>query len=197
MAVHPPNPKYIPKPYEQMDHPGQRFQIDVKYVPSSCLKNSNVIGKKFFQYTAIDEYSRWRFVEAFEEHSSYSSAMFLEHLIKAFPCTIECIQTDNGPEFTNRFTSYRDKPTLFQKHLEQHGITHKLIKPYTPRHNGKVERSHRKDKERFYATHSFYSFDDFSNQLKVYNRRDYNNFPVRLLLWKSPAQCLRDFLLSL
>lgn len=123
--------------------------------------------------------------------------MFLEHLIKAFPCTIECIQTDNGPEFTNRFTSYRDKPTLFQKHLEQHGITHKLIKPYTPRHNGKVERSHRKDNERFYATHSFYSFDDFSNQLKVYNRRDYNNFPVRLLLWKSPAQCLRDFLLSL
>ena len=96
MAVHPPNPKYIPKPYEQMDHPGQRFQIDVKYVPSSCLKNSNVIGKKFFQYTAIDEYSRWRFVEAFEEHSSYSSAIFLEHLVKAFPCSIECVQTDNG-----------------------------------------------------------------------------------------------------
>lgn len=197
MAVHPPNPKYIPKPYEQMDHPGQRFQIDVKYVPSSCLKNSNVIGKKFFQYTAIDEYSRWRFVEAFEEHSSYSSAIFLEHLVKAFPCSIECVQTDNGPEFTNRFTTSRDKPTLFQKHLELHGITHKLIKPYTPRHNGKVERSHRKDNERFYATHSFYSFDDFANQLKIYNRRDYNNFPMRPLRWKSPAQVLHDFLRSL
>lgn len=196
MAVHPPNPKYVPKPYEQMDHPGQRFQIDVKVVPSACLVNSRVIGKHFFQYTAIDEYSRWRFVEAFEEQSTYSSAMFLEHLVKAFPCPIECVQTDNGTEFTNRFTSRRDRPTLFQMHLGLHGIRHKLIRPYTPRHNGKVERSHRKDNERFYATHTFYSFADFAKQLKVYNRRDYNRFPVRPLGWRSPEQVLKEYLSS-
>lgn len=167
MAVKLPNPKYVPKPYQQMDDPGQRIQIDVKFVPSACLKNSEVLGKKFFQYTAIDEYSRWRFVEAFEEHSTYSSAMFLEHLVKAFPLPIECVQTDNGSEFTNRFTTHREKPTLFQVHLEKHGIQHKLIRPFTPRHNGKVERSHRKDNERFYATHTFYSFEDFAEQLKV------------------------------
>ena len=167
MAVKLPNPKYVPKPYQQMDYPGQRIQIDVKFVPSACLKNSEVLGKKFFQYTTIDEYSRWRFVEAFEEHSTYSSAMFLEHLVKAFPLPIECVQTDNGSEFTNRFTTHREKPTLFQVHLEKHGIQHKLIRPFTPRHNGKVERSHRKDNERFYATHTFYSFEDFAEQLKV------------------------------
>ena len=197
MAVHPPNPKYIPKPYEQMTYPGQRIQVDVKFVPSACLKNSAVIGKQFFQYTAIDEYSRWRFVEAFEEHSTYSSALFLEHLVKAFPVPIECVQTDNGTEFTNRFTSHRDRPTLFQARLAQHGITHKLIRPYTPRHNGKVERSHRKDNERFYATHLFYSFGDFAKQLQVYNRRDYNRFPMRPLGWKSPQQVLDNYLLSL
>lgn len=197
MAVHPPNPKYIPKPYEQMAYPGQRLQVDVKFVPSACLKNSSVIGKQFFQYTAIDEYSRWRFVEAFEEHSTYSSALFLEHLVKAFPVPIECVQTDNGTEFTNRFTSHRDRPTLFQARLAQHGITHKLIRPYTPRHNGKVERSHRKDNERFYATHLFYSFGDFAKQLQVYNRRDYNHFPMRPLGWKSPQQVLDNYLLSL
>lgn len=196
MAVHPPNPKYIPKPYEQMQYPGQRIQVDVKFVPSACLKNSKVLGKKFFQYTAIDEFSRWRFVEAFEEHSTYSSAQFVEHLVKAFPLHIECIQTDNGSEFTNRFTSHRDKPTLFQKHLEAHGIRHKVIRPFTPRHNGKVERSHRKDNERFYATHLFYSFEDFAAQLKVYNRKDYNNFPMRPLGWKSPNEVLRDYLRS-
>ena len=85
MAVHPSNPKYVPKPYEQMDHPGQRIQIDVKFVPAVCLSNSNIKGEKFFQYTAIDEYSRWRFVEAFEEHSTYSSALFIDHLVKGFP----------------------------------------------------------------------------------------------------------------
>lgn len=196
MAVHPPNPKYIPKPCEKMDYPGQRIQVDVKFVPSACLKNSQVIGKQFFQYTAIDEYSRWRFVEAFEEHSTYSSAQFVDHLVKAFPGKIECIQTDNGTEFTNRFTTHRDKPTLFEKRLEEHGIRHKLIRPYTPRHNGKVERSHRKDNERFYATHLFYSFEDFARQLKAYNRKDYNDFPMRPLGWKTPNEVLWDYLRS-
>ena len=70
MTVHPPNPKYIPKPCETMDYPGQRIQVDVKFVPSACPKNSQVIRKQFFQYTAIDEYLRWRFVEAFKEHST-------------------------------------------------------------------------------------------------------------------------------
>lgn len=196
LAVKPPNPKYVPKPYEQMEYPGQRIQVDVKFVPFSCLRNPGVIGKKFFQYTAIDEYSRWRYVEAFEEHSTYSSAVFVEHLVRAFPCRIECIQTDNGSEFTSCFTSRRDKPTLFQARLGQHGIRHKLIRPFTPRHNGKVERSHRKDNERFYATHSFDSFEDFARQLEVYNRRDYNNFPMRPLGWKTPEQVLKDYLRS-
>ena len=57
----------------------QRVQIDVKFVLSCCLLNE-AKGKRFYQYTAIDEYSRWRYVEAFEEHSTYSSARFLEHL---------------------------------------------------------------------------------------------------------------------
>ena len=72
----------------------------------------------------------------------------------------------------------------------------KMSRPYTPRHNGKVERSHRKDNERFYATHAFYSFEDFSRQLQAYNRREYNHFPMRPLGWKSPHQVLADYLRS-
>ena len=197
MAVKVPNPKYVPKPYEKMHYPGQRVQVDVKFVPAICLVNE-AKGQKFYQYTAIDEYSRWRFVEAFEEHSSYSSAQFLEHLIKAFPYPIECVQTDNRQKFTKRFGSYggSEKLTVFQIRLAEYGIKHKLIRPFTPRHNGKVERSHRKDNERFYATHTFYSFDDFSKQLKLYNRRDYNNFPMRPLDWKTPNEVLRNFYTS-
>ena len=188
-----PNPKYVPKPYEQMAYPGQRVQIDVKFVPACCLVNE-AKGKKFYPYTAIDEYSRWRYVEAFEEHSTYSSARFLEHLIRRFPMPIECVQTDNGMEFTKRFsTPGQVTLTAFQRVLQEHGIRHKLIRPFTPRHNGKVERSHRKDNERFYASHTFYSFADFSRQLQLYNRRDYNRFPMRPLGWKSPQTVLDEF----
>lgn len=60
--------------------------------------------------------------------------------------TIECVQTDNGFEFTNRFAqSNRELVTLFERTAAELDIRHKLIRPYTPRHNGKVERSHRED----------------------------------------------------
>ena len=193
--VKPPNPKYIPKPYEKMQYPGQRVQIDVKFVPDVCIVgDAKSERRKFYQYTAIDEYSRFRYLEAFEEHSSYSSAVFLDHMLKAFKFKVECIQTDNGAEFTKRLgSSEKPTPTLFEKLLKQRGIRHKLIKPYTPRHNGKVERSHRKDNEYFYATHKFYSFDDFKKQLAVHSRK-YNNFPMRPLNWKSPSDYIKAFL---
>ena len=192
MAVKPKNPKYIPKPYEQMLFPGQRVQIDVKFVPAACVVGS-AEGQKFYQYTAIDEYSRYRYIEAFDEHSTYSSTVFLEHMLKAFKFPVHCVQTDNGLEFTNRLASSHHKPTMFEKALAKHNITHRLIRPFTPRHNGKVERSHRKDNEYFYATHTFYSFDDFAKQLKVHNYK-YNRFPMRPLHWKAPIDYVRSFL---
>lgn len=191
MAVKLPNPKYIPKPYEKMHFPGERVQVDVKFVPESCIVG-DAAGQKFYQYTAIDEFSRWRYLEAFQEHSSYSSAVFLEHLVKAAPFQIHCIQTDNGTEFTKKFVSDTARPHLFEQKLEQLGIQHKLIKPFTPRHNGKVERSHRKDNEYFHASHKFYSFSDFKKQLAVH-RRDYNRFPIRPLGWISPLAFLAKY----
>ena len=192
MPIKLPNPKYIPKPYEKMQYPGQRVQIDVKYVPWSCLVGE-ATGQKFYQYTFLDEYSRFRYLEAFEEHSTYSSTQFLKHVVKLFPYAIECVQTDNGLEFTNRLNSNgTKKETLFERTLRELGIKHKLIKPYTPRHNGKVERSHRKDNEEFYALRKFYSFDDFKKQLAV-RQRQYNNFPMRPLDWNSPKHMLSMF----
>ena len=194
MASKPPNPKHIPKPYEQMHYPGERIQIDVKFVPFACMADC-VKSEQFYQYTAIDEFSRWRYVEAFDEHDTYASAIFLDHLVNAFPMKIECIQTDNGAEFTKRLLPRPGRTlTLFEKRLKEYGIRHKLIRPATPRHNGKVERSHRKDNEYFYATHTFYSLEDFSKQLKRYNYKDYNCFPMRPLGWKSPQETLYDFI---
>ena len=191
--VKPPNPKYIPKPYEQMLYPGQRVQVDVKHVPASCLANP-IDGEKYYQYTAIDEFSRFRYVEAFKEASTYTSTLFLNNMLKKFPFEVKCVQTDNGFEFTKRFSpSKSEQMTRFEKQLHLLGIEHRKIKPFTPRHNGKVERSHRKDNEYFYATHKFYSFEDFAAQLQVHNKR-YNAFPMRPLGWKSPKETLINFL---
>ena len=106
---------YKPKPYEQMQYPGQRVQIDGKVVPRRCIADPQL---KLYQYTAIDEYSRYRVLSAYEEQSTFSSADFLNKVVKHFArkgIAVECVQTDNGFEFTNRFSgSRRDLETLFE-----------------------------------------------------------------------------------
>ena len=42
-----PNPKYVPKPYEKMYYPGQRLQIDVKYVSDTSFTVSLPQKRKF------------------------------------------------------------------------------------------------------------------------------------------------------
>ena len=189
-----PKVKYVPKPYEQMTYPGERIQVDVKVVPRRCISDPEL---KLYQYTAIDEYTRLRFLAAYDEQSTYSSADFLQKLTlwyKRRGIKVECVQTDNGFEFTNRFSnSKRQLPTLFEATAASLGIRHKLIRPYTPRHNGKVERSHREDQKRFYDTHAFYSLKDFGAQLAGHQNRS-NNIPMRPLHWLSPTDSLSFFL---
>ncbi|MBQ7491402.1 MAG: transposase family protein [Clostridia bacterium] len=191
MGMFPPAEKkktFVSKPYEQMQYPGQRLQVDVKVVPRKCITDPEL---KLYQYTAIDEFTRLRFLAAYPEQSTYSSADFLQKLYKWYArrgIRVECVQTDNGFEFTNRFSpSKKLLPTLFEATAAHLGIRHKLIRPYTPRHNGKVERSHREDQKRFYSCHAFFSLEDFDKQLQIHNRRS-NNIPMRPLSWLSPLE---------
>jgi len=187
--------KYVPQEYQQMTYPGERVQMDVKYVPRECLtKELREQGERYYQYTAIDEYTRVRCISFSKEKSTYESDKFVEKVLRSFPFKVECIQTDNGFEFTNRLhPNNKGKTTIFEQKLEELGIRHKLIKPYTPRHNGKVERSHRKDQERFYYNKVFCSFEDLVNRAKWYIR-EYNNFPMKPLNWLSPREKLAEYM---
>ena len=91
----------------------------------------------------------------------------------------------NGAEFTHFTKTKRTHP--FDVFCNHYKIEHKLIRPRTPWHNGKVERSHRNDQERFYNYLSFYSFADLQEQMKRYLRRS-NAIPMAVLGWKSPNQ---------
>ena len=113
----------------------------MKVVPRRCIADPEL---RLYQYTAIDEFTRLRFLAAYPEQSTFSSADFLKKLFKWYArrcIRVECVQTDNGFEFTNRFSNSKwDLPTLFETTAAQLGIRHKLIRPYTPRHNGNTAR---------------------------------------------------------
>ena len=178
--------KRNPKPYKRAAYPGQKIQLDVKYVPSYCPTN----GEKYYQYTAVDECSRWTYREMYDEHSTYSSRDFLEKLIRHAPFPIREIQTDNGSEFTNRLIVTKSKHlTMFENALIEYGIIYHRIQIATPRHNGKVERQHRIDEERFYRNMRMYSLEDGRKQLAVYQKKS-NDYYKQCLGMRSPNQIL-------
>ena len=93
--------------------------------------------------------------------------------------------TNKGGEFTHTQKTNRIHPLdVLCNRLH---IVHKTIRPKTPWHNGKVERSHRNDQERFYNYLKFYSYEDLQIQMKRYLRRS-NRIPMSVLGWKSPIQ---------
>ena len=171
------------KPYDTPTSLGVKWQMDVKYVPTACYSGS--VPQKFYQYTMLDEASRERFIYPYMEQSSYSTVDFVKRAITYFGYKPQILQTDNGAEFTHISKTKRIHPLdILCKQLH---MQHKKIRPRTPQHNGKVERSHRNDQERFYNIMHFYSYSDLMIQMKRYLRRS-NNIPMQVLGWKSPLQ---------
>ena len=173
------------KKYATPKNIGEKWQIDVKYVPKECKVNI-AEDKNYYQYTCIDEASRERYLEWYEEISPENTVDFVKKSIKYYGYKPKEIQTDNGIEFTyNQSKIKKEHPmdTLLNK-LK---IRHHKIRPRTPEHNGKVERSHRNDNERFYSYLKFYSYEDLIRQGKAYLQRS-NKIPMAVLGYLTPKE---------
>jgi len=182
--------KKKPKPYTRAEYPGQKLQVDVKYVPSKCVST----GQKYYQFTAIDECTRWTYRQMYDDKSSYSAKRFLIELIQVAPFPIRMIQTDNGTEFTNALlVTKSEHKTLFEQALDSLDIIYKRIRIATPRHNGKVERQHRTDQLRFYDNLKMVSLSDGRKKLANYQRKS-NNYIMTCLGMQSPNQVLSKYL---
>ena len=138
--------KYKSKPnVEKSKYPGEKVQIDIKYIPKECIK-FGPRDKNYYQITAIDEYTRKRVLAVIDEKSIYQTAKFLDTLEEEMGFKIKIVQTDNGREFTN---SMEEKLTAFELKLKEANIKCKKTRSYSPWQNGIVERSHRLD-SKFY-----------------------------------------------
>lgn len=91
-------------------------------------------------YTATDDATRVRALKVYTRHTQENAISFINYVVEKFPFRISTIRTDTGHEFQS----------LFHWHVEELGMKHTYIRVRTPRLNGKVERSHRTDKEEFY-----------------------------------------------
>lgn len=169
-------------------YPGDKVQIDIKYIPQSCL-GFNSHGKRYYQITALDEYSRKRKLSIVDEKSVTHTSRFINNLEEYFGFKINRVQTDNGKEFINSEENHR--VSAFIRKLEVLKIKHIRTAPYSPWQNGKVERSHRED-SKFYERMIFTSEADMHKKIKRYNSR-YNNIHRKVLNFRSPNQMVERY----
>jgi transposase InsO family protein len=178
--------KYIKVPLAK----GDLVEIDIKYVPDL------ISGKQYYQFTAIDCASRWRYLEIYDDCGNRSAITFLNKLIDIAEFRIRAVKTDNGSCFTNRYTGYQKSadplnPKLHPLDLvcQKLNIIHYLIDPGKPAQNGKVERSHRTDQEMFYDRHRFKTVLGLKRALKIWNNY-YNNLEHCALDGLTPNEAL-------
>ena len=158
--------KYIKIPLTE----GELVEIDIKYVPDL------VKGKQYYQFTAIDCASRWRYLQVYDNMGNSEAMDFLRTVITAANFKIRAIKTDNGSCFTNRYTGYLKSSDPLNPKLhaldilcQKLNIIHYLIDPGKPAQNGKVERSHRTDQEMFYNRNKFKTILGLKKAIKQWN----------------------------
>ena len=169
---------------------GEMVEIDVKWVPGKIDR------ERYYQFTAIDCSSRWRYLNVYPFCSNYYALKFLKELTSVASFKIKSVKTDNGSIFTNRYLGYAMSANPLDVRLHDFdilcnnmGITHYLIDKGKPAQNGKVERSHGTDQKKFYDELKFSSFEDLKFKLKLWNMH-YNDTKHCGLFGKTPNQVL-------
>jgi len=132
-----------------------------------------------YQYTAVDDCTRWRVLEIYNRRTANNTLNFIDKMIEEFPFPIQRIQSDRGREF------FAHK---VQEKFMAYGIKFRPVKPASPHLNGKVERSQKTDLEAFYATADLSDFARLREELGYW--QFYYNWqrPHGALNGKTPSQ---------
>lgn len=174
-------PKYLP---------GEKIQIDVKYVKlvDEVAKRLQKAYRWVYQYTALDVATGIKCKLIYENIGPDSSVDFLSKVRHFYPFVIKVIQTDNGFEFTYRLHPNIQVEHKFTTQCKLYGYAHYLIPPAYPRANSHVERTHRIDKEEVYQRKVFSSLQELHTlnlkSLKYFNE----NRPQKTKHFMSPLQ---------
>ena len=156
---------------------GTMIQIDhLKY-------HNSKINLRFVEFSAIDPTTRIKQSYCYATPSSKNAKDFLiNHLIPTLPFNIKSIQVDGGSEFRK----------YFEEACKELNIPLFVLPPYSPKYNGRIERSNRTIREEFYNNKKLLenciTRADYNDKLKEYIDK-YNNYrPHQALDFKTPME---------
>jgi len=128
-----PRRRRVVRRYEKT-RPGELLHLDVKYLPA--LRNA----RWDYEFGAVDDFSREAVAWITTEQTSSTATAFLERVLSTLPYPVETVMTDNAWVFTMHKTAHPARRSRFEQALQSLGIGHRLLRPYAPECNGKVER---------------------------------------------------------
>ena len=166
------------------------LHIDIKYLPQMPDET-----RRRYLFVAIDRATRWVFMRIYRDQSERSSTDFLRRLKRVAPMKIKTILTDNGSQFTDRFTSATKAPTgqhVFDLECVSMNIEHRLCPPRHPQTNGMVERFNGRISDIVSQTR-FASAADLDNTLAHYLSTYNHLIPQRALKHQTPIQALKTW----
>ncbi len=164
--------------------------VDIKYLPQMPDET-----KRRYLFVAIDRATRWVFLRIYADQSETSSTDFLRRLHAAAPMRIDKLLTDNGSQFTDRFTSKDKKPSgnhAFDRECVLLSIEHRVTKPRHPQTNGMVERFNGRISD-VLATTRFRSREDLQTTIERYVKLYNDHLPQKALGHKTPLQAMRTW----
>ena len=187
----PKDEKGEPKKKNFKDYEPGYVHVDVKYLP----KMPDETSRKYL-FVGIDRATRWVYLEILPEKTASNASDFLKRLIDKAPFKIKIILTDNGKEFTDRFSPTGErKPTgkhPFDLVCKSNKIEHRLIRPFHPQTNGMVERFNGRIKDILVKTH-FKDSKQLAKTLKDY-AKTYNHWiPQRAIGGITPVEALKNW----
>ena len=164
--------------------------VDIKYLPQMPDER-----QRRYLFVAIDRATRWVYVKIYADQSEASSCDFLWQLYKVAPMKISKVLTDNGSQFTDRFTSKRKQPSgkhVFDKRCKGLEIEHRLSPPRHPQTNGMVERFNGRVSEVIGQTR-FKSAAQLETTLTHYVQAYNHRIPQRALNHQAPIQAMQKW----
>lgn len=166
------------------------LHADIKSLPQMPDED----GRRYL-FVAIDRATRWVFLRIYADQSERSSTDFLRRLHKAAPMKIIKLVTDNGSQFTDRFTSKRKTPSgthAFDLTCQTLGIEHRLIPPRHPQTNGMVERFNGRISD-VLATTRFVSGEELETTINRYAVLYNHHIPQKALDHNTPFDAMREW----
>jgi transposase InsO family protein len=152
---------------------------------------------KLFMFLAIDRVSKFVHVAFLDANTKANGAAFLREVVAVFPYRLHTVLTDNGMAFAD-LPKYRDGPTarwmghIFGRVCREHGIEHRLTKPYHPWTNGQAERMNRTVKEATVKTFHYPSLDALRAHIFAFVTAYNFAKHLKALRWRTPFQAICD-----